>query len=308
MSSHYSCSETQTYSSMGNSGSTNQDKRTEYSFNQSGNKTTKKKVEEQNNLWIPTPTTTSVFSELDKHSYAAEILDGNLNAIEEEHEDSFDRRDDQIAKIQNGITKLDFNVSSKSLDRKFAHAEKLNAEMDSGSHHRKPEVLRSHSGISKSTEVLTYRRSYEMDDDISDLKANSGQNTIHAVALDRLPQRSSSLRVMKLEAGPWKHQKPSYGELPQLPHNSEVAQRNKVTRRSSWAPSMSRFKKIFLLNKPEEAKPNTRPQWQRSLSVATGEKYYQRTADGHVVAISPESTLRTSQWVAQHSRTSSNSS
>lgn len=301
---------------MGNSRSISEDKKRNYNFNQDGKKTNKKKAEEQNDLWIPTPTTTSVFSELDKHSYAAEILEENLNPIKEENED--DDRDDCIAKIQNGdINKtedLKFSMSSRSLTTKVTQPETSSKYMNRLVYHHKhdSDLFRSEGNISKSMEALTFAQDRDMNgnkqrfngvrysamlDSNKHYKSNPAINNIPFATLERAPpQRTSSLRVVKLEAGPWQHQQPSYGQLPQLNAAREPL-RNKVTRRSSWTLSTSRFKKIFLLNKPDLG-PNS---YQRSLSVATSEKYYQRTADGQIVAVSPESTLRTNQWVAQHS-------
>lgn len=295
---------------MGNSqsGSISEDKKKNYGLNQNGKKSNKKRVEEQNDLWIPTPTTTSVFSELDKHSYAAEILEDSLNPIKEENEDiPVEEKKYTTVKYQNGsIVKekdIDFKIKP---DTEFTQVETSRRHFDRQMNHH---IHRSDTNISKSMEVLTY--GINMDDTgdkftgvrysatregNTHYKSNPAINTIPFVTLEKpSPQRSSSMR-MKMEAGPWQYQKPTYGQLPQ-----DIRERNKVARRSSWTPSTSRFKKIFLLNKPESI-PNSRPVWHRSLSHATGEKCYQKTADGQVIAMSPESTLRTSQWVAQHSK------
>ena len=295
---------------MGNSqsGSISEDKKKNSSLSQNGKKSNKKRAEEQNDLWIPTPPTTSVFSELDKHSYAAEILEVSMNPIKEENEDTLvEEKNYSVVKYQNGsIVKemdMDFKITP---DTEFTQVETNSKHFDRRMNHH---IHRSDTNISKSMEVLTY--GVNMDDTgdkftgvrysatregNTHYKSNPAINTIPFVTLEKAPpQRSSSMR-MKMEAGPWQHQQPTYGQLPQ-----DIRERNKVARRSSWTPSTSRFKKIFLLNKPEFI-PNSRPVWQRSLSHTTGEKYYQKTADGHIVAVSPESTLRTSQWVAQHSK------
>ena len=290
---------------MGNSqsGSITEDKRKNYNLNQNGKRSSKKRAEGQNDLWIPSPTSTSVFSELDKHSYAAEILEDNLNPIKEENEDDpFEAKAYNVAKYQNGtIIKERYRT-----DAEFNQAETTNTHFDRPRNHHNHKFYKSDSNISKSMEVLTYGVNRDEAGDKftgvrysatleggTQYKSNPAINTIPFATLERAPpQRSLS---MKMEAGPWQHQKPTYGQLPQ-----DFREGQKVTRRSSWTPNTSRFKKIFLLNKPESI-PNSRPAWQRSLSHGTGEKYYQRTADGQVVAMSPESTLRTSQWVAQHS-------
>ena len=313
---HFSyCKEIDIPQKMGNSGSLSEDKKKNYNFDQDGRKGNKKKAEESSDLWIPTPTTTSVFSELDKHSYAAEILEENLNPIKEENED--EGRDYSIAVIQNGKVStgedIDFTMKSKLLNAKVTQPENLSRCSNKLVYHHKQEAFRSEGNISKSIETLTFGHK-DMNDNTqrfsgvrysatlegnTHYKSNPAINTIpFATLVERAPpQRSSS---MKLQAGPWQHQKPSYGQLPQLNGIQDPRQRNKVARRSSWTPSTSRFKKIFLLNKPEGAS-SSRPVRHRSLSDQTGEKCYHRTAEGQIMAVSPESTLRTSQWVAEHS-------
>ena len=124
-------------------------------------------------------------------------------------------------------------------------------------------------------------------------------------------KRSSSSSMLKLEARPWPtpktHQVVKGKSHGGKGHDSQMVvlkPRDEVTRRSSkWAPSTDRFKKIFLLNKPSDVgqKYNTIDQDIHRRGIPSQEICYQKDSEGNLFAVSPESTLRTREWVARHS-------
>ncbi len=290
---------------MGNSGSSKVHGGKNYNINQHGQRHSRKVAENSNDksLWITTPTSTSVFSELDKHSYAAEILEDTLKPISEVSDEDDNPRRKYGSRAQNGSV-----PSGITGDFNGQNSLRLVAKRkDSVDAHREFEILKAQLRGAKSTETLTHRK--DVNDNVESYpgtlervsmhKSNPALQTIPFATLERVPpQRSASTKVIKMEAGPWQHQRPSHKDAAQNDARA-VRQRGKVERRSTWTPSTSRFKKIFLLNKPEVHPPPV-----YVLAHSGEDRVYQRTADGQIVALSNESTLRTRQWVAQHSHES----